>query len=94
MVRAQENGSTRWLLLAGTLIGFAFLTKTLQAFLILPALTAVYLALGPGRFLRRLWQIGAAGLAIVVSAGWWVAIVQSGRRVRGLTSAARRTTAS
>ena len=76
VVRAQENGSTRWLLVAGTLIGFAFLTKTLQAFLILPALTAVYLALGPGRFVRRLWQIGAAGLAIVVSAGWWVAIVQ------------------
>jgi len=76
VVRAMEHGSTRWLVLAGTLIGFAFLTKTLQAFLILPALTAVYLALGPGRFLRRLWQIGAAGLAIVVSAGWWVAIVQ------------------
>ena len=76
VVRAMEHGSTRWLVLAGTLIGFAFLTKTLQAFLILPALTAVYLALGPGKFLRRLWQIGAAGLAIVVSAGWWVAIVQ------------------
>ncbi|MBW8804969.1 MAG: glycosyltransferase family 39 protein [Catenulisporales bacterium] len=76
VVRAQENGSTRWLLLAGTLIGFAFLTKTLQAFLILPALTAVYLATGPGRFPRRLWQVLAAGLAIVVSAGWWVAIVQ------------------
>jgi 4-amino-4-deoxy-L-arabinose transferase-like glycosyltransferase len=76
VVRAMEHGSTRWLVLAGTLIGFAFLTKTLQAFLILPALTAVYLALGPGRFPRRLWQIGAAGLAIVVSAGWWVAIVQ------------------
>ena len=76
VVRAMEHGSTRWLVLAGTLIGFAFLTKTLQAFLILPALTAVYLATGPGRFLRRLWQIAAAGLAIVVSAGWWVALVQ------------------
>ncbi|NUP53019.1 MAG: glycosyl transferase [Catenulispora sp.] len=76
VVRAQEHGSTRWLLLAGTLIGFAFLTKTLQAFLILPALTAVYLSTGPGRFLRRLWQILAAGAAIVVSAGWWIAIVQ------------------
>ncbi|GAA1963033.1 ArnT family glycosyltransferase [Catenulispora subtropica] len=76
VVRAHEHGSTRWLLLAGTLIGFAFLTKTLQAFLILPALTAVYLATGPGRLLRRLWQVLAAGAAIVVSAGWWVAIVQ------------------
>jgi 4-amino-4-deoxy-L-arabinose transferase-like glycosyltransferase len=76
VLRAQENGSTRWLVLAGALVGFAFLTKTLQAFLILPALTAVYLATGPGKFVRRIWQLLASGLAMVVSAGWWVAIVQ------------------
>jgi 4-amino-4-deoxy-L-arabinose transferase-like glycosyltransferase len=37
LVRALENGSTRWLIAVGTLLGFAFLTKMLQAFLVLPA---------------------------------------------------------
>jgi 4-amino-4-deoxy-L-arabinose transferase-like glycosyltransferase len=39
-LRAVESGRTRWLLLAGALIGFGFLTKMLQAFLVLPALSA------------------------------------------------------
>src|SRR5580704_18902768 len=34
-VRAVESGRTRWLVLAGTLVGFGFLTKMLQAFLVL-----------------------------------------------------------
>ena len=37
-VRAIDSGKTRWLLLAGTAVGFAFLTKQLAAFLVLPAL--------------------------------------------------------
>ena len=36
-------------MLAATLVGFGFLTKMLQAFLVLPALAAVYLARGAGR---------------------------------------------
>ena len=35
--RAVESGRTRWLALAGGLIGFAFLTKMFQAFLVVPA---------------------------------------------------------
>src|SRR2546425_10534529 len=37
VVRALEDGRTKWLVWAGVAIGFAFLGKTLQAFLILPA---------------------------------------------------------
>ena len=33
----------RWLALSGALVGFAFLTKMLQAFLVLPAPGLVYL---------------------------------------------------
>ena len=36
--RALEAGRTRWLVWAGVFVGLAFLTKTLQAFLILPVL--------------------------------------------------------
>ena len=35
--------AARWLALAGALVGFAFLTKMLQAFLVLPGLAVCYL---------------------------------------------------
>jgi 4-amino-4-deoxy-L-arabinose transferase-like glycosyltransferase len=75
-VRAVESGATRWLLLAGTAVGFAFLTKQLQAFLVIPALAITYLVAGPPKLLTRIWQVLAGGLAIIASAGWWVAIIE------------------
>ncbi|MFI0895195.1 glycosyltransferase family 39 protein [Streptomyces sp. NPDC020983] len=74
--RALEHASTRWLLAAGGLLGLAFLTKTLQAWLIVPALTAVYAVCAPARLPRRLLQLLAAGAAMVVAGGWWVAVVE------------------
>ena len=76
MLRAHEDGRTRWLVLAGTLVGFAFLTKTLQAFLVLPAFASVHLVLGPNRLRRRIGQLAAGTAAMVAAAGWWVAVVQ------------------
>ncbi|MEU6775282.1 glycosyltransferase family 39 protein [Streptomyces sp. NPDC046759] len=76
VVRAVEDGRTRWLVWAGTAIGFAFLAKTLQAFLILPPLAIVYAVCGPVRLRGRLVQLGLATVALVVSGGWWVAIVE------------------
>jgi 4-amino-4-deoxy-L-arabinose transferase-like glycosyltransferase len=73
--RAIESGRTRWLVLAGTLLGFGFLTKMLQAFLVLPAFTLAYLVAGPPRLGRRVWQLLAGGAAMIAAAGWWVAIV-------------------
>jgi 4-amino-4-deoxy-L-arabinose transferase-like glycosyltransferase len=75
MVRAVESGRTRWLVLAGTLLGFGFLTKMLQAFLLLPAFGLVYLVAGPRRLPVRLAQLAAGLGAVLVSAGWWVAAV-------------------
>ena len=76
MVRAIDCGRTRWIVLAGALLGFGFLTKMLQAFLVLPAFALVYLVAGPPRLGRRLWQLLAGGAALFAAAGWWVAIVQ------------------
>jgi 4-amino-4-deoxy-L-arabinose transferase-like glycosyltransferase len=73
--RAVESGRTRWLALTGALLGFGFLTKMLQAFLVLPVFALVYLIAGPPRLGRRIWQLLAGGAAVVVAAGWWVAIV-------------------
>jgi 4-amino-4-deoxy-L-arabinose transferase-like glycosyltransferase len=74
-VRAVESGRTRWLVLAGTLLGFGFLTKMLQAFLVLPAFGLVYLVAGPRRLPVRLLQLLAGLAAVIVAAGWWVAAV-------------------
>lgn len=76
VVRALEDGRTKWLLWAGVAIGFAFLAKTLQAFLILPPLAIVYAVCAPVSVRKRLGQLAAATLALVVSGGWWVAIVE------------------
>jgi 4-amino-4-deoxy-L-arabinose transferase-like glycosyltransferase len=75
-VRAIERAGTRWLLLAGVAIGFAFLAKMLQGFLVLPAFALAYLVAAPTTLRRRLWQTLAAGAAVVVAAGWWVAAAQ------------------
>ncbi|WP_225826740.1 glycosyltransferase family 39 protein [Streptomyces naphthomycinicus] len=76
VVRAVEDGRTKWLVWAGVAIGFAFLAKTLQAFLILPALAAVYAVCAPVPLRKRFGQLAAATLALVVSGGWWVAVVE------------------
>src|SRR3989440_2810310 len=73
--RALEHASTKWVVLAGALVGFGFLTKMLQAFLVLPAFGLVYLVAAPTSLRRRLGQLGLATLAMVAAAGWWVAIV-------------------
>jgi 4-amino-4-deoxy-L-arabinose transferase-like glycosyltransferase len=74
--RATDRAGTRWLMLAGVCLGFGFLTKMLQAFLVLPALGVVFLLFAAGPVRRRIAQLLLAGLALVASAGWWVALVQ------------------
>jgi 4-amino-4-deoxy-L-arabinose transferase-like glycosyltransferase len=76
LTRAVEAASTRWLLLVGALIGAAFLTKMLQALVVVPGFALVYLVAAPTGLRRRIVQLLAAGAALVLAAGWWVAIVE------------------
>jgi 4-amino-4-deoxy-L-arabinose transferase-like glycosyltransferase len=83
IVRALESARTRWLVLAGGLVGLAFLTKELMAFLPVPGMGLAYLWAAPTSLKRRVGQLLAAGAAIVVGAGWWVlavALTPPGRR--------------
>ncbi|MFB4320395.1 ArnT family glycosyltransferase [Actinomadura sp. 21ATH] len=75
LLRAQEDASTRWLVLAASCVGFGFLAKMLQAFLVVPVYALVYLVAAPTPVRRRLWQLVLAGAALLLSAGWWVAVV-------------------
>ena len=76
-VRALEAGRTRWLVLAGTLIGFGFITKMLQA-LSSSSRSWPSSTCSPGRpgWVAASCRSSAPGCALVVSAGWWVAVVE------------------
>lgn len=74
--RGLDAGRLRWALAAAVVVGLAFLTKYLQAYLVLPAFAAVWLIAAPGTLRRRLAGVVASGVAVVLASGWWVAIVE------------------
>lgn len=74
-VRATETASTRWIALVGCAIGFAFLTKMLQAFLVLPAFALVFLVAAPVGVWKRIGKLAVGAAAMIVSAGWYIALV-------------------
>ena len=75
MVRATETASTRWIALAGCAVGFAFLTKMLQAFLVVPGLALVFLVAAPVGLWQRIGKLLVGAATMIVSAGWYVALV-------------------
>jgi 4-amino-4-deoxy-L-arabinose transferase-like glycosyltransferase len=75
VTRAVEKASWRWLALAGALVGLGFLTKMMQAFLVLPAFALAYLLAAPTSLGRRIAHVAGAGVAVVVSSGWYIALV-------------------
>ncbi|WP_436777553.1 glycosyltransferase family 39 protein [Yinghuangia sp. YIM S09857] len=76
VLRAQETASTKWLVWAGVFLGFGFLTKMMQAFIVVPAFAVTYLLFAPTGWWRRVWQLLAAGGALIASAGWWILTVE------------------
>nr|WP_296774465.1 glycosyltransferase family 39 protein [Rhodococcus sp. (in: high G+C Gram-positive bacteria)] len=75
-MRAVEDGRTRWLVLVGMFVGFGFLTKQLQVMLVIPPIALMYIWAGPPKFVKRLLQLFAALGAAIVSAGWWLLVVE------------------
>ncbi len=75
--RACEKDSGRWwLIAAGALVGFGFLAKMLQAFLVVPGFAVAYLVAGGHRMRRRIVDLLAAAAALVVSGGWYLLLVE------------------
>lgn len=75
-LRAVEGGSVRWIALAGVFVGFGFLTKSLQVLLVVPAVAAVWVLFADTSLRRRLLGGLASSGAFLLSAGWWVALVE------------------
>ncbi len=76
LVRALERDRMAWLAVAGALVGLGFLTKYLQAYLVLPGFGLTYLVAGKGGLRHRLEGLVVAGLATLAASAWWVAIVE------------------
>jgi 4-amino-4-deoxy-L-arabinose transferase-like glycosyltransferase len=75
-LRACETGRWRTLLWCGVLVGLAFNTKTLAAYLVVPGIALAYLVCAPGRIPRRIGQLAVAGLAMLVVSFAWIAVVE------------------
>jgi 4-amino-4-deoxy-L-arabinose transferase-like glycosyltransferase len=78
-LRATESPRPlRWLVLGGGLVGAAYLSKMLQAFLVLPSFALVYLIFAPAAigYGKRILHLLAAFGTMLAAAGWWVAIVE------------------
>ena len=71
----EFTASARWMALTGAVVGFAFLTKMLQAFLPVPGLALAFLVAAPFSVGRRVGALLISGVALVISAGWYIALV-------------------
>lgn len=73
LTRALRDGR-KWLWWCAFLVGCGFLTKMLQAWIIVPALVVAYLVGTSGPLKRRLLDVLGAGGVLVVSSFWWIAL--------------------
>nr|WP_234835083.1 glycosyltransferase family 39 protein [Mycolicibacterium stellerae] len=75
--RACEKDSSRWwLVAAGVAVGFGFLAKMLQAFLVTPGFVAAYLLAGNRPLGRRLADAACLVGAMIIAAGWYLVLVE------------------
>jgi 4-amino-4-deoxy-L-arabinose transferase-like glycosyltransferase len=72
LLRALESGRLRHVLLCGALVGLAFNTKMLEAYLIVPGLAGAFLLAARGSLRRRVAQLLAGGaVMLAVSVAWY-----------------------
>jgi len=74
-VRATEGGGTAALLGSAALVGLAFNTKTLAAYLVVPPLALAFALCAPGTLWRRLGQLALAGVVLAALSLAWVSFV-------------------
>lgn len=71
IVRALQDGRTRWLLLSGLALGLAFETKMAAGLMTMPALAAAYLYASPRGWTTAFEQLLAGGGVAAASALAW-----------------------
>jgi 4-amino-4-deoxy-L-arabinose transferase-like glycosyltransferase len=76
-VRASESGRLRTLIASAVLVGVAFNTKTLAAYLVVPGIALAYLVCAPGSVRRRIAQLLVAGAVMLVVSFAWILFVDA-----------------
>ncbi|HWX75012.1 MAG TPA: glycosyltransferase family 39 protein, partial [Solirubrobacteraceae bacterium] len=71
-----ESGRLSALLCSAVLVGLAFNTKTLAAYLVLPGIAIAYVVCAPGSIKRRVAQLALAGSVMLVVSFSWIAFVE------------------
>jgi 4-amino-4-deoxy-L-arabinose transferase-like glycosyltransferase len=71
VVRALEDGRTRWLIISGVCVGLGFETKMAAALLVVPAIAAAYLWVAPRGHVKAAGQLVAGGAAMVAVGMAW-----------------------
>ena len=75
VLRSIETGRGRFFVVAGALLGLAFMTKQLQGMLSVPALGLAFVLFSPQPWARRLATAATAICALIVTGGLWMTIV-------------------
>jgi 4-amino-4-deoxy-L-arabinose transferase-like glycosyltransferase len=75
VVRALEDGRTRWLVLAGVAVGLGFEAKMAAALMVVPGIAAAYLWVAPRGRVAAVRQLLAGGAAMVAVGGAWPALI-------------------
>jgi 4-amino-4-deoxy-L-arabinose transferase-like glycosyltransferase len=75
LLRAVRNGKLAPLVWSAVAIGFAFNTKMMQAYVVLPAFFVVYLYAAKPSLGKRIRNLAVATVALIVSSAWWMVIV-------------------
>ena len=75
-LRACETGRWRTLVGCGVLIGLAFNTKTLAAYLVVAPIALAYLVCAPVSIPRRVAQLAVAAVAMLAVSFAWIAFVE------------------
>jgi len=75
ILKACDTGEIGFLLLGALLIGIGFNTKTLEAFLVVPALALTYLLGAPQSWLKRIGFLLIAGVVVAVVSLSWLTVV-------------------
>ena len=77
---AGRSGTARsvalWLILAGACLGLGFLTKQFQVLLIVPGIVLAWVLFARTPWPRRLLWLLVPIASMVLSAGWWIALVE------------------
>ncbi|MET7777253.1 glycosyltransferase family 39 protein [Streptomyces mirabilis] len=75
LLKAVRTGRLMPLVWSAVAIGFAFNTKMMQAYVVLPAFFLVHLWAAHGSLGRRIRHLAVATVALVVSSAWWMVVV-------------------